>query len=374
MDEIILYILGLLTVIVLIIIFIIRVIFHFVRKKSGNKGSDMLNSLSRSKEDSTAQFFYLISLLFLGLSLLILNKDFGQIVSWEKIAFVTAAASLFVAYRFKAIFALLLGISLTVFWWVYQSGMWIEQNVKPQGQFTAVLTGSIFIFLIFYAIAQLHNQEPRFKRFALVYKYLGLFPIIGIFFSFSTQSGLSALEDMSHGLSFTSAWQVTITLLILIIGFIAILTYSLIKKTLSLSEASVMIAIGILFLFMAFLPEQSMFNAKRYDMLGTASLSGAGLFWAFLFNILAFAQMIGVIFLGYFKKEENLVNLGAFFMFMFILVKYFDWFFSFMDKSVFFIGAGILLFVVGWFMEKGRRYMISNIKNSTPENIQFTNL
>jgi len=45
-----------------------------------------------------------------------------------------------------------------------------------------------------------------------------------------------------------------------------------------------------------------------------------------------------------------------------IFVKYFDWFFTFLDKSVFFISAGVLLFVVGWLMEKGRRYMLAEIE------------
>ena len=72
---------------------------------------------------------------------------------------------------------------------------------------------------------------------------------------------------------------------------------------------------------------------------------------------------MGVIFVGYGRKEKWLINLGIFFLFIFILVKYFDWFFDFLDKSVFFIGAGVLLFAVGWFMGKGRRYMLSEMKN-----------
>ena len=69
--------------------------------------------------------------------------------------------------------------------------------------------------------------------------------------------------------------------------------------------------------------------------------------------------------MGYVKKEKWLINLGAAFLFMLIIVKYFDWFFTFLDKSIFFIGAGILLFIVGWLMEKGRRNILQNI--STPK-------
>ena len=75
-----------------------------------------------------------------------------------------------------------------------------------------------------------------------------------------------------------------------------------------------------------------------------------------------FSEIVGIIFLGYFNNKNFFINLGIVFMSILIFVKYFDWFFAFLDKSIFFIGAGTLLFVVGWFMEKGRRYMLSAIK------------
>jgi len=91
-------------------------------------------------------------------------------------------------------------------------------------------------------------------------------------------------------------------------------------------------------------------------------LSGLGIFWAVVFNLMLFSEIVGIIFLGYFNNKNFFINLGIVFMSILIFVKYFDWFFAFLDKSIFFIGAGILLFVVGWFMEKGRRYMLSAIK------------
>ena len=96
-------------------------------------------------------------------------------------------------------------------------------------------------------------------------------------------------------------------------------------------------------------------------------LSGLGIFWAIIFNIILFLEIIGILFLGYFNKKHLFINISLAFTFIFIFVKYFDWFFTFLDKSIFFIGAGILLFVVGWFMEKGRRYMLRNIKSDSQQ-------
>ena len=114
---------------------------------------------------------------------------------------------------------------------------------------------------------------------------------------------------------------------------------------------------------------QYKFVFKQIIFIGSRSreLSASGVLWAIILNVLLFGEIMGVILAGYGRKEKWLINLGVFFLFIFILVKYFDWFFDFLDKSVFFIGAGILLFAVGWFMEKGRRYMLAEMKNENEE-------
>ena len=49
---------------------------------------------------------------------------------------------------------------------------------------------------------------------------------------------------------------------------------------------------------------------------------------------------------------------------MLVIIKYFDWFFEFIDKSIFFLGAGELMLALGWSMEKGRKYIITNVKKN----------
>lgn len=83
---------------------------------------------------------------------------------------------------------------------------------------------------------------------------------------------------------------------------------------------------------------------------------------SFILTAIALANIVIMIFKGFYYQNNALINIGAFFMFIFIFFKYFDWFYSFMDKSIFFLIAGAMLFILGFFMEKGRRYMLSNIK------------
>jgi uncharacterized membrane protein len=105
------------------------------------------------------------------------------------------------------------------------------------------------------------------------------------------------------------------------------------------------------------LPDQNIFFNSNYE------LSATGIFWAAIINFALFFEILGVIFSGYLRKELWLVNMGTIFLLIFVAVKYFDWFFDFMDKSVFFLVAGVLLFGVGWTMERGRRYLVKSINS-----------
>lgn len=156
------------------------------------------------------------------------------------------------------------------------------------------------------------------------------------------------------------SWQMTLSLLLFGTSLAGLSLHAASKKIISGFEALALILLALLFGVMTSLPEQKLFLGSRFSAIG--ELSRAGILWAFILNLAVFLELIGLIFSGYLWREEWLINLGAFLLFFLIIVKYFDWFFTFLDKSVAFIGAGILLFGVGWFMERGRRYMISNMK------------
>jgi len=332
----------------------------FLNKKRLNNKQGPFSSLTLSREDAVAQLFFLLSVLFFFLAFLIFNKNVGQIISWQTILLISTAVAVFVAYNFKAFYVFLLSLFGICLWWIAQNIRWFEESADPV-QSTYVVTGLIFIFLIFYVLGRIHEINEKFKRLSLSYLFLSVVPIVGIFFILSTQMGLSLFQEMTRGTIFFFSWQMALSLFILIAVFIAVLAYAILNKSLIYYELSAIIIIGLIFLIIAILPEQNLFY--RYSYYLDSSLSATGVFWALIFNLISFAGLTGIILLGYIKKEEWFINLGAFILLLFILVKYFDWFFKFLNKSIFFIGAGILLFVVGWLMERGRKKMISNIKN-----------
>ena len=348
------------------------VFFAWRRKKSGHPATDKewYLQFALSKEDAISQFFLLLSVFFLGVTLLAFNKDFGDPLSWRTILFITFALSLASAYYFKTLYSLAFGLIGIAVWWGAQGVEWIRnEDIKT----SAIFVGLVFVALLFYSLGHLHEKEIKWKRFSLVYLILGIISITGILFFLSSKPGLSSLEEMTRGASFLGSWQITLSLLIFLAALVGVALYTVVKKLFSPFEFFAVLLLVFLFGAIALLPQQSLFlrAGDPYNFYsGNQELSSSGVLWAIIFNFVVFFELLGLIFSGYLRREAWLINLGAFFLFLLIIVKYFDWFFTFLDKSIFFIGAGILLFAVGWFMEKGRHLMISNIKVQAQQNLQ----
>ena len=79
--------------------------------------------------------------------------------------------------------------------------------------------------------------------------------------------------------------------------------------------------------------------------------------YVLIFNfVLAF--MIGIIiYLGYEREDIGLVNMGTFWLSSFIVVRYFDWFWELLPRSLFFIVGGLILVLGGIALEKKRRQL-----------------
>lgn len=350
-------------------IFIIGLIVYFVRRWGRKKASvteDDSWYRRFSREDSMSQSLLLLSVLFLWITLLAFNRDLGDAFSWRTIALIISLVSILGAYSLKAVYLLAPGLIGIMGWWGVQAFRWLSvikslslKNINS----AAIFSGLSLIALLFFVLGHLHESESRYRRFTMIYLILGIFWVSGALFFLSTRLGLVALEAMTKGSSLAGSWPVVFSLFLFSLALIGGIIYGSRKKLIYYPEALVVFVLGLVFLIITFLPEQNLFiGAKSGFSLTGGNLSHQGVLWAIIFNLLVFLELLGLIFSGYVRREGWLINLGALFLFLLIIVKYFDWFFTFLDKSVFFISAGILLFVVGWFMERGRRYMITSIK------------
>lgn len=144
----------------------------------------------------------------------------------------------------------------------------------------------------------------------------------------------------------------------------SILIYTLRKNLIFKFEIITIICLVILALIISFLPEQKIFiyeNSYETIPLGFYAQSNTltiyGILWAIFFNLLVIIELAGIILLGYLKDDRIFINLGIFLIPIFIITKYFDWFFNFLDKSTFFITVGILILILSWPIRKFKRYL-----------------
>src|SRR3989338_3801406 len=122
------------------IVIIIGLIVFFARrrKESGHPATDKewYLQFALSKEDAVSQFFLLLSVFFLGVTLLAFNKDLGDPFSWRTILFITSALSLVSAYYLKALYSLAFGLIAITAWWGAQAAEWIQgkdiKTIKPK--------------------------------------------------------------------------------------------------------------------------------------------------------------------------------------------------------------------------------------------------
>lgn len=80
-----------------------------------------------------------------------------------------------------------------------------------------------------------------------------------------------------------------------------------------------------------------------------------------IFNLVLFLAIVGVVVAGYRARAPGWINLGLLFFAVDVVTRYFDLLWSLLDRSVFFVGAGLLLLVAGGLLERGRRRLLDDL-------------
>lgn len=98
---------------------------------------------------------------------------------------------------------------------------------------------------------------------------------------------------------------------------------------------------------------------------GSAFVRGHGhQMYSVLFAVIYFVQVIVLLYLGYLFTRADLVNLGLLAFGAFVLARYFDLAWKYMDRSLAFIVGGVLLLALGFGMERSRRKLLARMKTS----------
>lgn len=333
---------------------LIGLAIHFIGRRRRSRGSPGRGPLplSLSPEDEVSQLLLALATLFLAVTIFAWNRNAGAPLSWWTVFLACTGIGLASAYTFRTPYTLALSLIALAAWWGARAAFWIDEfDCRP----SPVFSGLLLIMLVYTAVGHAHGAAGRAARFSTVYRLLGAIPLVAALFFLSTKPGLGALEEMTGG-GRVCPPQVTASLFLLTAALGIMTLRSMIAGSVFPSEVAAAVIPAALFVCVALVPGQ--------ETVSGGALTAAGIAWACVFNIVVFLHLLGLILSGYRRREEWLINMGTFFLFLLIAVKYIDWFFTFLDKSLFFIGAGALLFLVGWLMERGRRQMIAGLRGA----------
>ena len=87
------------------------------------------------------------------------------------------------------------------------------------------------------------------------------------------------------------------------------------------------------------------------------------IFYPVVFNLLFLVGAIGLLLLGYMQGGELLINLAVLFFALQVFARYFEFGFDLLDRSIVFVGAGVILLAGGFAMERGRRRMVDRLRS-----------
>ena len=345
---------GLITPFVIPIL-IIWLIWKAFQKKNGKKDLDVIAFFT--KNSTLQEIFFALAFGFSEIATLAINRDLGSPIQMQYIPLAFGSLLTAFGYKLKLQLTTFVGIITLTSWTLYKVE---DYSSKIAGSSSAILLTLVIgcFGIIYYLGGRLIRSGNLFRVMGTIFTLAGALLTTGYLFVLSTESGLSSLAYDTKDLIF-NYWQLSLIFAVFILMALVMIIYATVTKVITKFEtfSSIMI-IGLLLVLSIFINHDLLIEVTRFSQ----ELSGTGLFLAVITNAVCYMYILFHLFSGYVRKEATSINVSIFFLVIFLFVKYFDWFYDFLDKSLFFIGAGIFLFVIGFGMERGRRSILDNMR------------
>ncbi len=176
--------------------------------------------------------------------------------------------------------------------------------------------------------------EKVARAWRLVALKVAMFSLFLLTFRWLVEHGRTAFMD--------SGYELACVLSIAVLAILAIGLDSLVRKD-ETTRLESYTGIGIAAFMMLFL---------LYPLPDVA--------YVIVFNLLFTALTLLFFYAGYSRGDIRIVNMGVFWLAAFLIARYFDWFWSLMDRALFFLVGGVILVVGGIVLEKQRRHIKSS--------------
>lgn len=267
--------------------------------------------------------------------------DFNKAIFWPVLIFILAALPMVVRYGWLvALRVAMIGLlfwSMTSYMSVtgWDSG-WSKGSHVYLGQIYFLLYIGLYLLAGLYESYQ-HARDEVAAQMAIV-RHFSAFAVLGSFYLLTFPDLLNDAKLAANG-----SWQGMTWLSVLLLAGLALWRYR--REQGGAEPVARYIRLG--FLLLVGLIAQVVMNLYFvHQMPGVMALSA---------NLLYFATLLWLVFAGIHLRTRSLVNLAFFFFAVTLLTRYFDTFWSLMNRSFFFMGGGLVLIVGGGLLEKQRR-------------------
>jgi uncharacterized membrane protein len=188
--------------------------------------------------------------------------------------------------------------------------------------------------VLMFGIGALHYLSDRLKNVARVYRLSGIkLAMVTLFF-------LSFRFYTEFGAKLVSSEQFTL-------GFVLCSILALLLS-----------AVGVFF-NPARSDTSTLENGVGFSMVAAALVvffyPAATGFYAMLFNLVLAGLILTLLYVGYRREDMELINTGMLWLAVLVVVRYFDFFWLLLPRSIFFLIGGLILVFGGMMLERKRR-------------------
>ena len=255
------------------------------------------------------------------------------------------------AYLIRSRVVLVLAIGLFLGAMGFRLPGWLE--AVSAGEAVAVFGLYLTLGLMLYGLGKLQGLFGPTKVYARVYEFVGLLTTLGALYllTFRTWYESQAYQDAGItgdlGVEF---WVVFYLATVLAVVLLAGTLVFRLERRRSLLESPYEGAAALLLLVAVYL-------VVYVPVGGDVAFPVA-------FNIVLLLAIVGLVFAGYYRSQEAIINFALGLFALDVVTRYFELSWTLMDRSVVFIVAGALLLGVGVALERGRHRVLSGMRSA----------
>ena len=349
--------------VIIIIFLIISVIRNISSKKSL---AESIFHIALSYDDLLRQILLVIAI-FIGLTALYAGiHSIGWNIAWYWIATIGGIISTYFGYKQHSPIVFITGLLMSTVGLTFGSYE-VASNHKIDRALSYM--SAFLIFGSFYGLSVSFFTNNRAKRYYTILNLLGILGLGAVTFFLGSFGSREIWGYITNNDSLI--WSNVKTFLILagvlvlfIISYFRSFTYFIKNKYQVIVTGISLIGAGLVLL----LPKVSLLyedNQVYTYSENNWTQKNLEIFPHIISMNILFLSLIGWLLYSASKlKEIWRLNLSILAMFLFILFRYFDWVEKTeLDRSLFFLGFGVIFLITGWFLEKFRRNILANIDN-----------